>query len=118
MLNERNFFEGETYYTFSGKPVWIWWEEELEIDYVFDIKITHYENNQVFLYKRTEESQIEFIPPKIGHYVVEARTINKTTEEVGEWISPAVDETVGVASSLEPSRWWIFAWISPPTIED
>lgn len=116
MIDEEGFFKGETCYISSGQLIWVMWNKDLALEFDFDVRITHFENKQVVLERRVSEPEIQFSVPKVGHYVVEVRVVDRATGEVGEWANPAVDETVGWGSDFTPSRWWLFAWIAPPTI--
>lgn len=126
MLSEESFFSGYTKYGYSGQSVRVCWEHSMETDVIYDLRVTHYERNQIVVFKKgIEDPFYSFTIPGTGHYYVEVRACKKSDPLIcSAWVSPALDETVGYTGScsdvekVATNMWWLFAWPAPPSFPE
>lgn len=109
-------YEYYTYFGNTGEEVTVSWDAVAEEDpnYItYEIRLKHVEQQIYVPVGTTSNTQVTFILPKSGHYIVEARTIRTVTGEepvVGDW----TDSTKNGMIDSELKSWWLYGKIASP----
>lgn len=109
-------YEYYTYFGNTGEEVTVSWDavaEENPNYITYEIRLKHVEQDIYVPIDTTSNTQVTFILPKSGHYIVEARTIRTVTGEepvVGDW----TDSTKSGMIGSELQSWWLYGKVASP----
>lgn len=99
----------------SGVPVTIRWEPNPEdppdfVDY-YEFRVHYFEWCTVEMEVTLTEQTVEFVPPRVGHFIASVRACNDAgCSEWAESINPEFTQWQG-----ERQSWWIYSYLPAPT---